>query len=137
MEFNRRFFTKDRKLRWLGVIALVLILGACTPDPNEMFIQGNWYYNDQHILEAVGESFSEVYWTFDRGSYETFACCFVKFEQFGRYDVLKSEGDKLTLEFFNTDGKFNSERFQVGINIDREADTIIVQGTGPFVREKP
>ena len=140
MEINHHFWISDNKTRWLallGAILLVSFLGACTPDPNDLFIQGGWYYNDQHILEAVGESFSETYWTFDRGNYETFTCCFVKFEQFGRYDVLKSEGDVLTLEFFNTNGKFNSERFQVAIHIDRETDTIKVQGGGTFIRNMP
>ena len=121
----------------LGLILLVSLLGACTPDQNEVFIQGSWFYNSQHIQEQVGESFSETIWIFDGGTYETYTCCFVEFQQYGRYDILESEGDKLTLELFNINGKFNSERFSLAITIDREADTIRLARAGPFTRMTP
>ncbi len=121
----------------LVLIILASILGACTPDENEIFIQGGWYYNDRHIQEVVGESYLETTWYFDRGTYETYTCCFVKFQQFGRYDILESGGDKIVLDLFNINGKFNSERVQLGITIDREADTIKIPGAGPFTRTMP
>jgi hypothetical protein len=121
----------------LLLIVLASILGACTPDENEIFIQGGWYYNDRHIQEVVGESYVETTWYFDRGTYETYTCCFVEFQQFGRYDILESEGDKIVLDLFNIDGKFNSERVQIGITIDREKDTIKLPGAGPFTRTGP
>jgi hypothetical protein len=121
----------------LGLILLASLLAACTPDPNEVFIQGSWFYNSLHIQEQVGESFSETIWIFDGGTYETSTCCFVEFQQYGRYDILESEGDKLVLELFNINGKFNSERFSMAITIDREADTIKLPGAGPFTRMTP
>ena len=121
----------------LGLIVLAVFLGACTPDQNEAFIQGSWFYNDQHIQEQIGESFEETIWTFDRGTYETYSCCFVKFQQYWRYDITKSEGDKLTLHLFNIDGKFNSERVTIAIRIEREADTIRPLRAGPFTRMAP
>jgi len=121
----------------LGIIVLVSFLTACQSDENEAFIQGRWFYNDLHIQQQVGESFSETYWTFDGGNYETYTCCFVEFQQYGRYTVLESEGDRLTLEFFNIDGKFNSERFQAIVKIDRQADTISLLRGGPFTRISP
>ncbi len=121
----------------LGIIVLVSFLTACQSDENETFIQGRWFYNDLHIQQQVGESFSETYWTFDGGNYETYTCCFVEFQQYGRYTILESEGDRLTLEFFNIDGKFNSERFQAIVKIDRQADTISLLRGGPFTRISP
>jgi hypothetical protein len=121
----------------LGLILLASLLAACTPDPNEVFIQGSWFYNSLHIQEQVGESFSETIWIFDGGTYETSTCCFVEFQQYGRYDILESEGDKLVLELFNINGKFNSERFSMAITIDWEADTIKLPGAGPFTRMTP
>jgi len=121
----------------LGIIVLVSFLTACQSDENEAFIQGRWFYNDLHIQQQVGESFSETYWTFDGGNYETYTCCFVEFQQYGRYTILESEGDRLTLEFFNIDGKFNSERFQAIVKIDRQADTISLLRGGPFTRISP
>lgn len=122
---------------WLAIGMLLLLMAACTPDPNETFIQGSWYYNDQHIQEVVGESYAETIWNFERGRYETKTCCFVKFQQFGRYDIHESEGDKIILEMFNINGKFNSERFQLGILIDRDKGTINIGSTGPFTRTLP
>lgn len=122
---------------YLLVLIAIALLAACTPDQNEAFIQGDWYYNDLHIQEVVGESYSETYWTFGRGTYETNTCCFVKFQQFGRYDIVESEGDTMILELFNIDGRFNSERVQIGVHLDREADTIDITGTGPFTRLIP
>ena len=61
----------------------------------------------------------------------------MKFQKYGRYDIIESEGDKLTLELFNIDGKFNSERVQIVITIDREADTIRLLRAGPFTRMAP
>jgi len=126
-----------RKYLLLGMIVLASFLGACTPNQNESFIQGSWYFNDPHLLQVVGESYLETFWTFDRGTYETYSCCFVKFQQYGRYDITESEGDTITLELFNINGKFNSERVTIGIRIDREADTIRLVRAGPFTRMAP
>ena len=137
MRIESQLNVKLSKTMLLGLVLLLVLLSACTPDENDTFIQGSWYYNDPHILEVVGESYVETYWTFDRGAYETYSCCFVKFQQYGRYDILESEGDKLVLELFNIDGKFNSERGQIGITINRKDDTIKLPGAGPFTRISP
>lgn len=121
----------------LGVPILIVLLAACSPDQNDTFIQGSWYFNDPHIREQVGESYEETIWTFDRGAYETYSCCFLKFQQYGRYDIVESEGDRIVLELFNIDGKLNSERVQILITIDRQADTIHLLRAGPFTRMDP
>lgn len=120
-----------------AVLILASFLAACTPDPNDAFIQGRWYHNDPHLLSIVGETYSETFWTFDRGTYATHTCCFGRHEQTGRYTILNSEGNTLTLEFFNINGKFNSERYQVGVKIDPETGTIRIQGGGPYERIWP
>ena len=121
----------------LAMIVLAVVLAACTPDQNDLFIQGRWYHNNPHLLEVVGESFQETFWTFDRGTYHTHSCCFARYEQSGRYTILESEGNTLILEFFNINGKLNSERYQVGVKIDPETDTIRIQGSGPYERIYP
>jgi hypothetical protein len=131
------FQLEHSKTVLIGVILLFSFLAACTPDQNEAFIQGSWYYNDQHIEDQVGESYEETFWTFDRGTYETHTCCFIKFQQYGRYDIVQSDGDKLVLELFNINGKLNTERVQVAITIDRQADTIRLLRAGPFTRLAP
>ena len=127
-----------RNLRLLIIIAIALItLAACTPDPNEVFIQGNWYYNDPHIMTVDGESFNETFWAFENGTYETTTCCFTRFQQYGRYDILESEGDTMTLVLFNIDGRLNSDRVPIKVLIDREADTIKIARLGPLTRIFP
>ena len=126
----------SKKLLFIAVF-LAAALSACTADENEAFIQGSWYYDDPHIKKQIGESYSETFWTFERGTYETYTCCFVQFEQFGRYNILESDGDKLVLELFNIDGKFNSERVPIAISIDRQGDTIRMARAGPFTRLAP
>ena len=137
MQSLPKYKSNTRVILLLGWMVLAFSLSACASDENEAFIQGRWFYNDLHIQQQVGESFSETYWTFDGGNYETYTCCFVEFQQYGRYTVLESEGDRLTLEFFNIDGKFNTERFQAIVKIDRQADTIRLLRGGPFTRISP
>jgi hypothetical protein len=119
------------------LLILLISLTACTPDPNEVFIQGSWQYLDPHLQEIVGETYLETFWTFASGTYETSSCCFVRFQQYGSYNVLESEGDTLTLELFNIDGNFSSERVQIIVLIDREADTIKLTGGGELTRLNP
>ena len=130
-------YEKHRIIYLLGTLILVSFLAACVSDENEAFIQGTWFYNDLHIQEQIGESFSETTWTFDGGNYEVYTCCFVESHQYGRYAILESDEDSLLLDLFNTNGKFNSEHFQINVQIDRDADTIRVLRQGPFNRISP
>lgn len=130
----------NNRIRIFILILVVLagiFLGGCEMDPNEEFIQGSWYYLDPHLQEIVGESQLEVYWTFDRGTYEYYACCFVKAQQTGRYAVIKSEGDSLYLELFNPDGNTRAEPVEIKIIINQQAGTIKVSGGGEFTRTLP
>jgi hypothetical protein len=86
---------------------------------------------------VIGRSFEGTIWTFDRGAYETYYCCFVKLQQYDRYDVPEREGDRIVMDLFNIDGKFNSEWVQIAITIDREANTIRLLRAGPFTRMNP
>jgi hypothetical protein len=117
-------------------ISFAFLLAGCAGDPNDNYIQGTWYYDDPHIREVPGESFLETLWTFDRGTYNTYTCCFINSEDSGRYEIISSEGESLVLELFNP-GKPNEDRVQVLITIDREAGTLSIQRTGPFTRFSP
>ncbi len=122
---------------WTLLLLLTIGLAGCRPDPNVQFIQGDWYFNDPHLSSVAGESSLETVWTFDRGTYSMYACCFARAQETGWYEVLESEGDTLVIELSNRNGVPNSERFSVGIEIDRTAGTIEIQGSGPFERVNP
>lgn len=121
----------------LVLISEALLAASCRGDANEMFIQGTWYNNDEHLKQVVGESPQETWWAFDRGAYELSACCFARISETGRYEILKSEGDSLTLELFNRKGEVSDSRAQIKIVIDREAETLRIQRAGPFERVGP
>ena len=103
-------------------------------DPNDEVIQGSWYYLDPHLEQVIAEQELEVFWTFDRGAYEYYACCFVKMQQTGRYTVIKSEGDDLYIELFNPNGDTRAEPVEIKIVVNREEGTIKIPGSGEFTR---
>ena len=129
--------------KFMGIFYLLLmisigsILSGCRMDPNEEFIQGSWYYLDPHLEQMTSEAQLEVFWTFDRGAYEYYACCFVKHQQTGRYAVIKSEGDSLYIELFNQNGNTRAEAVEIKIVVNREAGTIKIPGSGEFTRTMP
>lgn len=130
----------DKRTGFICILVLIaagMILSGCAMDPNEEYIQGSWYYLDQHLQDVIGESQLEVFWSFDRGAYEYYACCFVRTQQTGRYAVTKSEGDELYIELFNPDGDTRAEPVGVKIVINRDEGTIKVQGSGEFRRRVP
>lgn len=129
MRFNARICTL--------LLLLTICLAGCRPDPNVQFIQGSWYFNDPHLNSVAGESQLETVWTFDRGTYSVYSCCFARSQESGWYEVIESEGDKLVIELSNRNGDTNAERFSVAIEIDHAADTIEIQGNGPFTRTGP
>ncbi|HZD57825.1 MAG TPA: hypothetical protein VE136_13920 [Anaerolineales bacterium] len=44
----------------LMIISGGLLVASCRGDANEMFIQGTWYNNDEHLKQVVGESPQET-----------------------------------------------------------------------------
>ena len=133
----------NKQLTVLALIALAFLLSGCVSDPNEAFIQGIWYYNDEHLSNIPAESHLSENWLFERGTFENVACCFVKVNMQGSYRILESEGNTLKLELFNIDGDQNgipiSKQATVllTIVIDQENDTIKINRTEPYFRITP
>lgn len=114
----------------LLALALALTLVGCQPDPNDAFIQGDWYYWDAHLGQIMSEQDLEIWWTFIGGKYSYRACCFSEAQEDGNYRITQSEGDTLILELFNRRGQIggiNIPRDEIGelkIVINRTDDTI-------------
>jgi len=130
----------------LVLIALSVFLGGCKADPNDDFIQGTWYHNDPHLAGIDGEQQLESWWTFRKGivgTFEYYACCFVETQQSGNYAILESDEATLVLELFNIRGHVGGMSLspdttaEARIKIDREAGTIKIDRTGPFIRTGP
>jgi hypothetical protein len=124
---------KPSRLVLLGCVISILAV-ACT-DANDQFIQGYWYWRSAHLDQIAGETYQEVSWTFDRGTFEYYSCCFSGESHLaGRYRITKSEETRIVLELFNIRGGATSGPGEIGIKIDRESDTLSIQATGPFTR---
>jgi hypothetical protein len=111
------------------------VLSGCT-DANDQFIQGSWYYNDPHLNSIAAEQQEEIVWSFDRGAFERYSCCFAG-EQYmkGQYRIRDSEQDSLSLELFNIKGGTTRGPMTIKIVIDREADSLRIQHVAGFTRQ--
>jgi hypothetical protein len=121
--------------RILGSWLLVALLLSGCSDANDQFIQGSWFFRDPHLKEVTGETYLEITWTFDRGTFEFYACCFNDEQHLaGRYRIVESNDDHLVLELFNLRGGEQTGRLEIGLRIDREQDALTIQGGGPYTR---
>ncbi|MGD9100965.1 MAG: hypothetical protein PVF45_10835 [Anaerolineae bacterium] len=119
---------------FIFLLAIVLVVVGCT-DANEDFIQGSWYTRSDHLDQVSGETYLEVQWTFDRGTFAYRACCFnIDASLTGRYRILESEGDEITLELFNVKGSETRIQPEIKLIINRDEDTLVVIGGGEYRR---
>jgi hypothetical protein len=120
-----------------------LALTGCKKDPRVTFIQGIWYYKDAHLANIPGESAQVTNWEFNNGYFSIYTCCFYKANYSGYYSVVDRVENKLTLEMFNLKGQMGDLIFHKGdtinavLEIDSEADTLLINGDGPYSRVTP
>jgi hypothetical protein len=138
-------FPSTRSRRLLpGLLIILLLTGfalaGCQSDPNEEFIQGQWYDNDDHLSNLAGESRQETSWYFDDKTFEVYGCCFSPMAFSGNYRVVESEENSLLLELYNLDGQNGNMIFtdtdviSLEINLNREADTIQFGSGDTYIR---
>lgn len=127
----------------LALFILAVLFSGCTSDSNDAFIQGIWYYNDEHLSNIPAESHLADNWLFERGTFENASCCFVKVNMQGKYRILESEGNTIRLELFNIEGDqegipiSRNATIAIKIVIDQENDTIKINRTEPYFRITP
>ena len=122
-----------RKIRPLFL--LLILLTACSTDPNLVFIQGTWVGTDEG---GVGSGGRFAQWQFSRGQFlaqlENPAGDVMVSQ--GSYRLVESEGDLLMLEFYDISGDvftYNNLPAAYRIEIDRQAGTIRINSR-VFVR---
>lgn len=119
------------------LIILLLPIFACsalrqiTPDTNARFIQGQWSYSQ----DLGGGLASVLTWDFRNGQFtlEGYPPLF----QEGDYRVVKSDGDTVTLRLVNQSGDLSTDDREMEIILDRSAETLMIDGQGPFHRVNP
>jgi hypothetical protein len=130
----KRVKLKSRNQVLLLLISTIFFLTGCM-SPVEEFIQGTWYYDEEHLHRFIAESALEIYWTFDGGYFAYDACCFNTDEHItGQYRVLDETEDSITIEIYNVKGSGTRYGGQYKIIIDRETDTLNILGGGPYYR---
>ena len=128
----------QRRFAFLIAILLICLAAAGCTDTNDDFIQGSWTYRSDHLAEIVSESDLIVTWFFSRGTFTYQACCFnLDIEVGGRYRIIESTEDRLTIELYNTYGSGNRFEGEVLIKIDRANNELNIQGDGPFQKLGP
>jgi hypothetical protein len=125
---------KPLKMMLLALLACSALAAAPAPrasvaDSAEQFIQGTWRASGTDPSGRHGW-FQE--WTFENGKFNETG--YPPLEQKGSYRVLKSQGNRLTLELYDQDGTFGTENRQLDLVINRRRGTLKIGQVGPFRR---
>jgi hypothetical protein len=116
------------------VVALVLLsaagLASSHGKSNEDFIQGTWRMTGQNGMYGW---FLE--WTFERGKFNLKG--YPPLYQEGKYRIVKTEGDKLTLELYDQKGNFGTDNSRLEVVLNKKKNTLNIKGQGPFTRTEP
>jgi hypothetical protein len=115
------------------IVALVVATSVPVLSQNkntgEKMIQGTWH------LEGGGENKTPRWfleWTFKDGKFNLDG--YPPLHQEGSYRVVKTKGDKLTLELFDQKGNFGTEKSQMEVVLDKKQDMLTIKDKGPFTR---
>jgi hypothetical protein len=120
--------------RLAGLILLLAASLACSTllmDDNERFVQGTW----THATNQGDGHGTYLALTFSRGRFAMQG--YPPLEQRGGYRVAGSRGDTLTLDLFDQAGDLPTDDREMVIVIDRGADQLLVDGSGPYTRSGP
>jgi hypothetical protein len=96
---------------------------------DEKFIQGTWQLRGENDGHAW---FLE--WTFDQGKFNLKG--YPPLYQEGKYRIVKTEGNKMTLELYDQQGNFGTENRRIEVISDKSKDTLMIDDKGPFTRTK-
>ena len=132
----------QRKLGLRRVVLVLCLLVAAVSlsgcrDRNESFIQDSWFYSAPSVGGVTTESSVHTFWHFEDGSVDANSCCESRPGMNGSYRIIKSEGNLLILEIYDIEDETGLQSYELQIEIDRERETLLLQGTGPFVRVTP
>jgi hypothetical protein len=116
-------------LAWLT--AATLACATLGMGDNERFIQGGW----SHGTDNGDGHGTYLLLTFTPGYFSMEG--YPPLEQRGRYRVVDSRGDTLTLAFTHQSGDLPTDDRELLIVLDRTADTLLIDGGGPYTRSGP
>lgn len=118
---------------FLSLFLITLISFSLTPahspadEANEKLIQGTWRLEGRN-----GKLSWFLEWTFAEGKFTLKG--YPPLFQEGSYKIVKTEGDKLTLELYDQKGNFGTERSEIEIVVHKAKDKLKIKGQEPFTR---
>ena len=121
---------------------LFQVLTGCKADPNYLYIQGSWVNLNEHLQDIAAEQELETFWHFQGNRYEMSACCFSKVYEKGKFFIVESSQDSITLELQPSSGHINSMPIDpqthrvIKITIDSASDSMRIQ-SAVFTRYLP
>lgn len=116
------------------VAALLAASLACSTlfmGDKERFIQGTWAFGTS--TDDGHGTYLEL--TFKPGSFAMWG--YPPLEQTGRYEVIGSAGDSLTLRLSGQTGDLPTDDREMVVVIDRAGETLTIDGSGPYTRTGP
>jgi hypothetical protein len=125
-------------MKLLAMICLLVVAcsaplaGAAVSDSPEEFIQGSWRAEG---TDPSGRHSWYQEWTFDHGKFKHTA--YPPINQTGSYRIVKTAGNRLTLELYDQQGTFGTENSQIEVVLNRKRLKLTIKGQGPFKRVSP
>lgn len=114
-------------LFFITLVSFSLAPALSSEDANEKLIQGTWR------LEGSNNGHSWfLEWTFTEGKFTLKG--YPPLFQEGSYKIIKTDGNKLTLELYDQKGNFGTERSEIEIVINKTKDKLKIKGQEPFTR---
>lgn len=123
-------------MRMLVIVLLAALMCRGLPanaGPNERFIQGEWRAAGEHPGEEGAGSAWLMEWKFESGHFKQSG--YPPLEQRGKYKVVEEGGSLIELHLFDQEGTFGADQRRVKVKIDRETDTIEIDGIAGFSRK--
>jgi hypothetical protein len=100
---------------------------AAVSNGAEKLIQGTWR------VEGMNDGYRWfIEWTFENGKFKQTG--YPPIIQEGKYRVLRSTNERITLELCEQQGTFGSESRELQISIDKEENQLTISGTRGFTR---
>jgi hypothetical protein len=116
-------------LLFIALVSLPLAPAPAVTKADEKQIQGTWH------LEGNNNGHSWfLEWTFTEGKFTLKG--YPPLYQEGSYRIIKSAGNKLTLELYDQKGNFGTERSEIEIVINQKKNKLRIKNQEPFSRVK-
>lgn len=120
-----------KNLANLAITLILLTLSACSPNPNEAFIQGTWSIVNEDSSGGSTSVIKYFEWEFRDGYFyraqEIDPRSIIQSQ--GRYRIIENDEDVLVLELFDIQGErftYENSPTDIKIEIDRDQDLIRV-----------